>query len=333
METLNLGYIGCGSFASHTYPLTQRNPLYRIRAACDINVDAAKALAEKAGAAYHTADADELLADPEIDVVFITTRHNNHAELAVKAAEAKKHVYCEKPMGLSRDECRMVARAVRENGVKYCIGYNRGLAPMIAKARELLTSQSEKKMIYHRIQDFLFAEHWTHQPHIGGGRFVGEGCHIFDLLCVLVGAPPATVYAAGGTFQNGEIVKIYDSAVVTITFSDGSVCVTLIDSAGCNSFPKEATEIYCGGKAIYINNFKTMEYHGYEGRGKTEWTFDAVDKGHEIEFDLFAKSILNGGESPNGIVNAARAAVISYMVNESIASGMPIKITEDDYTF
>ena len=334
MKKLNAGFIGCGGFARGIHiPNIKKHPAYNIRAAMDISEEAAKTVANDTGAAYYTTDVNKLLSDKEIDVVVISTRHDSHAELSALAAKAGKHVLCEKPMALSREECRLVALAVKENNVKYCVGYNRGLAPMVTKARDLLAGQPEKKMIYHRIQAPFPEDSWTHIPEVGGGRFVGQGCHIFDLICELVASPPVTVYASGGTFLDPGKVKIPDSGIVTITFADGSVGTTLISSAGCPSFPKEATEIYCAGKAIFINDFKHMEYYGYEGHQKIEISFGSVDKGHAIELELFTDSILNGTAPPNGIVNAARAAVISYMVNESIASGQPVSIAESDYIF
>jgi predicted dehydrogenase len=333
MKSLKVGLIGCGGFARGVHiPSIRNNPKYTLHAAMDISEEAAKQVAVENDASYWTNDLDRLLSDKEIDVVFITTRHNSHAQLSVKAANAKKHILCEKPMGLNRDECRAVFEAVKRNNVKYTVGYNRGIAPMITKARDLLKEYpNKKKMVYHRIQAPFTESHWIHIEDVGGGRFVGEGCHIFDLLCEIVNAPPVMVYASGGTFLDPEVIKIPDSGIVTITFADGSVCSTLINSAGCSDFSKEATEIYCDNKAIYINNFRRMEYFGFEGHNKTLLEFDSGDKGHAIEVDLLADAILNDTESPNNIINAAKAAVISFMVNESIKTGAPIPIKESDY--
>lgn len=334
MEQVRIGLIGCGGFirAMHV-PILKANPRTVIHATMDVDEKAARDVAEMTGAAYWTTDLDRLLSDHEVDAVIIGTRHDTHAQLTVRAAEAGKHILCEKPMGLSRDECRAVVRAVRKNRVKYTVGYNRGMAPMVAKARDLLSGEPGKKMIYHRIQAPFPAEHWTHDPGVGGGRFVGEGCHIFDLLCEITGRQPVSVYAAGGTFLDPDIVKIADSGVVTITFADGSVGVTLIASAGCAGFPKEATEIYCAGKAIYIDNFTSMEYYGFDGHDKISLTYDRVDKGHALEIDRFAESILSDRESPNGLMQAARAAVISFLSGESIVAGAPLPVCEDDYRF
>jgi len=332
VRPLRTGLIGCGGFARGMHvPNLKKNAKYAIHAVADINAEAAKSLGTEVGASYATTDINKILTDKNVDVVFITTRHDSHAELSIRAAQAGKHILCEKPMGLNREECRAVAEAVKKAGVKYTVGYNRGMAPLVTKARDLLKTAKGKKLIYHRIQAPFPENSWTHDPKIGGGRFVGEGCHIFDLLCELVQSPPVSVYASGGIFLNPDKVKIPDSGIVTITFADGSVGTTLIASAGCSSFPKEATEIYCAGKAIYINDFKEMSYFGFEAQDRARLEYSAADKGQASEIDQLADAILNDTEPPNGLLKAARAAVISFMVNESIKNKAPVPVCEAEY--
>jgi len=332
MQTINVGLIGCGGFARGMHiPNLKKNPKFRIYAAMDIDQAAVDQVAKDTGAAYATTDVHKLLTDLAIHVVFIMTRHDSHAALSIQVAEAGKHILCEKPMGLNHEECRAVAVAVKKAGVKYTVGYNRGMAPLVTKARDLLKTIPGKKLIYHRIQAQFPETSWTHDPKVGGGRFVGEGCHIFDLLCELVQSPPVSVYAAGGTFLSPQKVKIPDSGIITITFADGSVGTTLIASAGCAAFPKEATEIYCAGKAIYISDFKEMSYFGFENQERARMEYGVADKGQAIEIDQLADAILNDTEPPNGLVKAARAALISFKVNESIKNKAPVPVCEAEY--
>lgn len=334
MKVVKVGFIGCGSFAVNMHmPIIMKNSKFKIIGLMDISLEAAKSACELSQGEYYTDDADRILNDENIDLVFITTRHDSHADLSIRAAKAKKHIMCEKPMALNYEDCIRVADAVKENNVKYTIGYNRGLAPLVTKAKELLKETEGKVMAYHRIQAPFPESHWTHIKEIGGGRFVGEGCHIFDLFCRLIDSKPVSVYAAGGTFLNEDIVKISDSANVTITFEDGSVCTTLICSTGCPKFEKEVTEIYCDNKAVYINGFREMEYYGFEGHDKIKIELDSVDKGQRIELDQLADAILNDTESPNGIEIALRAAVISYKVNESIDTKLPVMIKESEISY
>ena len=153
MKQINVGIIGCGGFAKGMHiPLLQENSKYRIHATMDVEKDLAEQLAGDVEAKYSTSDVRKILDDNEIDAVFITTRHDSHADLSIAAAQAGKHVLCEKPMGLNVEQCKAVAEAIRKNGVKYTVGYNRGMAPLITRAGEMLNGLPGNRLIYHRIQ-------------------------------------------------------------------------------------------------------------------------------------------------------------------------------------
>ena len=229
---LRAGIIGCGAFARDVHlPNILKNKKYRVAGTADMNEDAAEALKDAAGADYHTKEIDRILDDEQIDVVFITTRHDSHAELSIKSAEKGKHILCEKPMGLNYEECRRVSEAVRKNKVKYTIGYNRGLAPMVMKAKELLAESSDKIMASHRMQNPMPAGHWLLDPKIGGGRITGEGCHVIDMLCEIIESPPVRVYASGGRFLKDSLDP-HDSAQILISFRDGSSASARLMSSG-----------------------------------------------------------------------------------------------------
>jgi predicted dehydrogenase len=205
------------------------------------------------------------------------------------------------------------------------------MAPLVQQARAHLQANPARKLIYHRIQAPFPPDHWIHDPAIGGGRLIGEGCHIFDLLCELVAAPPVQVYAAGGTFLDPKRVPTHDSAIVTLTFADGSVGATLIGSDGCATFPKEATEIYWGGRAIYLDNYQRMAVHGLSPSEREEIDLGAVDKGHRVEIERFAEAILTGAPAPNGLVPACRAALISFLAVQSLVTGQALPVVASDY--
>lgn len=332
MRDISVGLIGCGGFMRGMHlPHLQESELFRVAATCDVDLAAAEALRAASGAEYATVDPDRLLADPGIDAVIIATRHDSHAALTIAAAQAGKHVLCEKPMGLNERECRAVASAVRAAGIKYTVGYNRGMAPLVARAREILARLPAKRLIYHRIQAPFPQTHWTHLPAVGGGRFVGEGCHIFDLLCELAPAPPVQVFASGGTFLDPARVHIADSAIVTLTFADGSVGSTLVASDGCARFPKESTELYWAGRALWIDDFTRLTYRGPTPDGDRDLALAAQDKGHRDELAAFARAIRAGAPAPNGLSQALRAALISFAAVESLATGQPVAIDAADY--
>ncbi|MFA5857505.1 MAG: Gfo/Idh/MocA family oxidoreductase [Elusimicrobiota bacterium] len=333
MSLLKIGMIGCGGFAKTIYsPIIKNAPqLFKVIATCDVVQPAADNLKNITGAEYATTDAEKVLDDKNIDAVFITTRHDTHADLSVKAAEAGKHVVCEKPMALNYADCLRIAEAVKKSGIKYTVGYNRGLAPLVRKAKEMLSTENSKRIIYHRLQNTTKPNHWLHDKTFGGGRIIGEGVHILDLLCELINAEPITIYAAGGVFITDEKVEVPDTASVTLTFADGSVGTTLITSRGNDKMPKEVTEIYSNRKAVYINDFTELNAYGFATETITE-KLAKGDKGWEYELHAFADAVLNKKEPPNGVNKAIRGALLSYRANESIAIGKPVAIHAEEYT-
>ncbi len=324
--------VGCGAFVKAVHlPNMLKEGRYRIHAAVDLDENAAKGVAKEYGAAYATTDFDKALSDPEVDLVVLTTRHNKHAGMAIRAAEARKNILCEKPMGLTLQECSEVLRAVRKNGVQYCIGYNRALAPLVCKGKALIAQQKRPAVIYHRIQSYFQANefHWILDEKEGGGRIISEGCHIFDMFCALTGAEPVRVSAEGGIFTKSGKVTTPDTALITVAFDNGSVATMCIPSVGNSQAPKEWTEIYCGNMAVTIENFQKMI--SCVGATKEETTLPEVDKGHAVELKLLADALLTGTPVPNGAVSAMRSAVLCLKAIEAIQTHRVISVSPAEY--
>jgi predicted dehydrogenase len=329
-DKINVAVVGCGGFARGVHlPNMAGSKKYSLLAACDMIEEAAEEVKNEYHMGYATTEYQKVLDDPEVDLVVITTRHNLHAEQSVKAAQARKHILCEKPMGMNYHECKKAAEAVKRNGVKYAIGYNRGLAPHVRKAGELLSNRKSPVIMYHRMANPVPADHWLLNEEMGGGRFIGEGCHIFDLFCAVIQSAPTQLYADGGIFTNPGVVKTPDTGSVIIGFEDGSVATLLLSSVGHESIPKESTEIYCGDSAILIEDFQGMKIRGFSEEG--DIVLNGVDKGHKIELDLLADAILGDSEIPNGLKAALKAALLSFKSVESIRTHEVQKISKEEY--
>jgi len=330
-DQINVAAIGCGLFAKFMHlPNMEENSKYKLYAACDIVEEAAEEMAEKHKMAYATTDYDKVLQDKEVDLVLITTRHNLHAEQTIKAAKAGKHILCEKPMALNFDDCHQIMTEVKKSGVKYTIGYNRGLAPSVTRAREIIRDKKGPLTVFHRMAGYIPADHWLLDEKIGGGLVVGEGCHVFDLFCKIADSEPTRVYAEGGVFTKEGADTVPDTQVVTIGFKNDSIATMVLASVGNPAAPKEFTEIYCGQTTIFIDDFKEMRIWDGDATLHTI-TPPTQDKGHKIEIDILADAILNDKEPPNGLENACRAALMSYKVHEAIKTGTVQQIDENQY--
>ena len=166
--------------------------------------------------------------DPEVDLVLIGTRHDTHAEIAAAALRAAKSVFVEKPLGLTREQIDDVWEASREND-RLAIGFNRPFAPLSrALAEELAEVRGPLQLIY-RVSSPLPHEHWLNDPVEGGGRLLGEGCHMFDFANWLCGVPTRVQAAA---LPAPAELRTPESSSTTVQYANGSVATVHYSGVG-----------------------------------------------------------------------------------------------------
>jgi predicted dehydrogenase/threonine dehydrogenase-like Zn-dependent dehydrogenase len=276
--TVTLGVIGTGTFFRGVHlPNLTKHGGFAIKTAMSRSGVGLRDLAGKHGIQNIATDAQSVFDDPEIDAVLISTRHHLHADYAVRALRAGKHVLVEKPMGLTVNECGQVLSVVRSTGMLLAVGFNRRFSPHALRAKSLLADIREPKTIVYRVNAGpLPSDHWLRDPKEGGGRLVGEAVHFFDFLRWLVDSTPVRVNAAA--IDRGAAQGIdADNAAVTLAFADGSVGVVVYNSQGDATLGKERVEIFAGGRNIVIDDFAALQIYGVDG--KSDRT-RSPDKGH-----------------------------------------------------
>jgi len=314
--------IGCGSFARAIHlPNIQESSDYRLRAVVDIDVDLARRVAEQFGASHSSADYMAILSDPAIELVFICTRHFQHAAMALEAVNAGKHVLVEKPMAMKLEELRPIAEAVRREGVTFTVGFNRRYSPVSKKARELLEGREYPLLVNYRMVDGIWRHPWALDPEIGGGRIISEAVHLFDFCTYMVGAEPVRIYAEGGALSHPEIPDTQDNAVMTLKFADGSIACVTIGDLGNAEYPKERVELFPGDRSIVIDNYQRLELHGFEGEQDT--VLPEVDKGFVQELAELADAVRRGSPAPITEIDGARATLCAVKAVEAIRTNQP----------
>lgn len=318
MSVIKIALIGCGGFVYHTHLANLlASERFSIHATVDVNPGAAQDVAQKGGAAYWTDDVDRVFNDPDIELVFIATPHHTHADLSIRAAEAGKHIYCEKPMALDEAGCRAVIDAVQAAGVKYMAGYNRAVAPFTLQARALLAQLAAPMMIYHRFADYNPYSHgWLIDESLSGGRLVGEAGHALDMMCRLAGQDPVRVYAEGGNFAETSPTQAPDSACITLGFPDGSTGVLFMSSVANNAFPKEEVHVTCANHTVVIDSFERMTIYGPDG--PDERTLTQADKGLAHMLDEMYGAIREDKPTPVGLDAAWRASICTFAAVRAI---------------
>ena len=258
-------------------------------------------LGKKFGFEVSTTDTDSIFKDPEINTVIITTRHNTHARYVLEALKAEKNVFVEKPLCLTLEELDQIKTLYGKqqrtsNPPLLMVGFNRRFAPHIVKMKELVNALSEPvTMIMTVNAGIIPLDHWHHDPMIGGGRILAEGCHFIDLLRFIIGHPIAGIQAQMLGRNQAETIR-EDKMTITMSFSDGSHGTIHYFGNGSKAFPKERLEIFGGGRVIQMDNFKKMS--GFDWPGFKKQKLMKQDKGHARGINTFLECIKSGSPSP-----------------------------------
>jgi predicted dehydrogenase/threonine dehydrogenase-like Zn-dependent dehydrogenase len=313
--TVKLGVLGAGLFANATLlPAIQKVDgidLVGIASASGLHAQHA---AKKYGFAYAASSDDEIINDPNTNTIAILTRHDSHAELVVKALQAGKHVFVEKPLAINAEGLEQISKALQSSLQSLLtVGFNRRFSPLAQQLIAFLQNRSEPLYAHYRVNaGYLPSNHWTQDPAVGGGRVIGEGCHFVDFITFLVGQAPVSVSAValpdGGKYRE-------DNVSMTFSFSDGSVGIVDYLANGDKSFPKERVEVFCGGKIAVLDDFRSLELIR-DGRGKTIKL--AQDKGWKDEWVAIARAIREGGKPPIPYEQLVGVTKATFAVRESL---------------
>jgi len=291
-----IGFLGAGNYASSVLVPAFAKTRSRLRAIASANGLTGTHVGNKFGFEQSTTDVSAVFSDPQIDTVVIATRHDSHAGYVVDALKVGKHVFVEKPLAIRQAEIVAIEEAIRSAGANekavpiLMVGFNRRFAPHVLKMKTLLEAVREPKSFVMTVNaGAVPPEHWTRDPESGGGRIVGEACHFIDLLRFLAGSSIAE-------FQVAAARTTDPCVTVSLRFSDGSTGVIHYLSNGHRSFPKERLEVFCGGRVLQLDNFRTLRGFGWSGfKSMNLWR---QDKGQQACVDAFVTVVREGKTSP-----------------------------------
>jgi predicted dehydrogenase len=295
-----VGMIGAGNFTNQVLLPALKKTGVRLKSIASSGGVSGTYLGKKYGFEQSITDVDMIFKDPEINVVFITTRHNSHAQFVCRALEAGKNVFVEKPLAITLEEIERVIEIYnnsrKQNSLNLMVGFNRRFAPHIVKVKSLLdTTREPKSFIITVNAGQIAADHWTQDPMVGGGRIIGEGCHFIDLMRFLVGYPITGVKSTViGNYSKVDTRS--DKITFTMTFADGSFGTVHYLANGHKAFPKERVEVFCAGRILALDNFRMLRGYGWPGFKKMRLL--RQDKGHTAEVQKFIEAIKEGKVSP-----------------------------------
>ena len=288
-----IAVIGAGNFTTRTLlPALEGVDIHKKVVVSSGGVTGSYA-ATKFGFESSSTDVDTVLGDGGIDAVMITTPHHTHARLVCQALRAGKHVFVEKPLGLTLDEIDKIEEAATTARDRcLMLGFNRRFSPhMVALKGGLKGTREARAMILTMNAGAIPATHWTQDPEVGGGRIVGEACHFVDLARFLAESP---IVDASGHFLGGHDGRLGDCASLQLGFENGSAASVHYFSNGHKGYPKERVEVFCEGKIVSCDNFRKTVGFGANAKCKTR----SLDKGHAAGVRAFCQAVREGGEWP-----------------------------------
>ncbi len=270
-----------------------------------------------------SADADDVLGNPDINAVLIATRHDSHADLTARALEQGKSVLVEKPLALDRSSLNRVIKA--RNSRDDCffqIGFNRRFAPMAERVKNEFSQSTAPRVMMLRVNaGSIDGDHWVHAHDEGGGRILGEVCHFIDLARFFAGSPITSVQAEAARADNAAA----DDVSISLSFADGSLASVLYTAQGDSSAGKERFEIFSSGRNAVIDDFRQLQI---TGAGKSISEKSAQDKGFKKGLRAFSECVISGGDVPIAEDELVETSLATIAVLESLQSGSKIDLQD-----
>jgi predicted dehydrogenase/threonine dehydrogenase-like Zn-dependent dehydrogenase len=322
-KRVRIALAGAGNFAQamHLPNLQKLSGDFDVHCVMSRTGANARAAASRFGSAYATTDYEQVLNDPAVNLVLIATRHNLHGGMALRALQAGKHVFVEKPLTIYSEELEAIEEFYRSHrdAPLLMAGFNRRFSPAILRAQQALSGRTSPLVVNYRMNaGYIPRDHWT-QTEEGGGRNLGEACHIYDLFNALTGSDYRSV-SAHAISPDGRQWKKNDNFVATVSYADGSVCSLTYTALGNKSFPKESMDIFADAKVISLGDYKTLSIAGGKGRG---WRSVTQQKGQLEELQALADCLLRGKPWPIPLEQQLQATRISFEVERQIAGEAP----------
>lgn len=319
-DTVKVGLAGAGGFAlgMHLPNMQTLKEYFHIHAIMSRTGSNAKAVAQQYSAHYATTNYEDLLKDESLDLVMITTRHNLHASMVLAALKAGKHVFVEKPLAINQAELEEIKSYFHNNpGTTQLLvsGFNRRFAPIIDKVRQKIANRVNPLIINYTMNaGYIPKENWVHGLE-GGGRNIGEACHIYDLFNSLTNSKPIEI-KVNSINPSGLKFGKNDNFTTTIKYKDGSICTLTYTSMGNKVYGKEYMDVFCDGVIFKMSDFKTLDIYG--STLKTE-KLTSVDKG---QFELLKQTgdYLKGKREnwPISLEDQISATEVSFEIENQI---------------
>ena len=335
MAQLKVGIIGAGRIGS----LHAKSICYNVPTACvvgitDIYTENAKKVADELSIPKVYADYKEMLADPEVEAVLVCSSTDTHADIAIEAAAAGKHIFCEKPVDLTPAKVEAVIEAVKKAGVKLQVGFNRRFDHNFANIRSMVNDGKIGDVHIVKITSRDPAPPSAEYAAVSGGMFIDMTIHDFDMACFMAGSEVTEVYANATCLVDPAIGEAgdVDTAVISLKFANGAIGVIDNSRRAAYGYDQRVEVFGSKGAAMASNDTPTnVVYMGEDGvvADKPLYFFlERYMQSFRDEMLCFVSAVLEDKPVPATGTDGLNAILIALAAKKSAAEGRPVLISE-----
>jgi len=337
-----VGIVGYGWVASAHIPAINATTRGQVTAVCSSrNLDEAELKARHGAAVTVYHDLDAMLADPAIDVVSLCSFPDRHADQAMRAARAGKHLIIEKPLCLTLEDLRRMRQAIRDAGIQTCVCFecrfsSQFLAIRSVIDRGLLGSLHYAEVdYYHGIGPWYGQYRWAASTAQGGSSLLSAGCHALDALLLCMGQEVTEVMSYRSQSQSAcfAAYEFPGTSVSILKFQGGQAgkCVSCVDCLQPYYFHTHLV----GSKGSLLDN----KFHSADlGLEKSGWSTLAVkmldsgdvsDHPYQTQFEAFFEALDRGAPMPlTDLDTAVKSHEVLFAADRSALLGRPVQLAE-----
>ena len=327
-SAIGVALVGAGNLARWAHlPNLKKTPGARLRAIHSASGSRGKSYALRFGAEYCATDYGEILKDPEVQVVVIVSRNQQHASQALAALRAGKHVFVEKPMALTQEECRELSQAVEDTGKHLTVGFNRRYAPTYVALKKQIAKRTGPAVLNCRVNSpGISGSYWMADPAIGGA-ILGEACHLVDLMYWLLDSEPVEVSAYSLPTDKRDPIG-QNNLVAAFRFADGSIANFTYCTVGSRTSGGERLEAFTPGVGAEAEDFKQSVIRTGIVRKRSSWF---AEKGYEAQMRAFFASLQEGEPPAITVRDGVRSTLGCLCMLQSAREHTPRAINIEDF--
>lgn len=332
---IGVGVIGTGRIGKlHIQHLSQNIPEVELVAICTLDTETAETLAEQFNTPQITSDYFTLLSNSQIDAVVVASSTDSHVEICQAAAEAGKHIFCEKPIALELEQIDETLAIVEDASVKFQVGFNRRFDVNFMRVREAVASGEIGEPHMLRITSRDLAPPPIEYIKVSGGIFLDMTIHDFDMARYLIGDEVIEVYAVGCVRVDPKIGEAgdIDTAIITLRFQNG-VLATIDNSREAVYGYDQRVEVFGSKGMVTVGNplTDTVTFSGSEGSRTASPPYFFVERYKEAylsELRAFIKCVQEGTQPPVTGEDGRAPIVMGYAALKSLRENRPVQLSE-----